>query len=452
MKNKTSDSLEFGFAEKLLDIAMSRGVDEAEVYARSSKTTSIEVKDQKIDTIESSNTTGYCIRVIKNKRLGFSYSTHFDDINKVAEQAIEAAGYSEPDNYLCLPYVSGQSEVITFDSDIASLDKEEAVSYALTLERFALDEDYRVHKVRSPSATFTVTNTVLINSNGVNTSYSSTGCSGHLSAIAEDGNESQMGWDYEGNRFLKEVSFERVGRNAARRAVQLLGAKRTNSFKGSILLDNSIVCEFLGILSSALSAEAVQKKRSMLAGRLGTCVISQRLNIVDSGLLYGRLGSKPVDDEGMPTKNKILIEKGVLNSFIYNTYTAGKDLTQSTGNAARNGFRGLPSVGITNLYIESASDDNTASYDSLVKMTDRGLYVIETMGMHTANPISGEFSVGVSGLLIEKGEIKNPVKEAVISGNILDLFNRIVMVGDDLRFYGNIGAPSLLIDGIDISG
>jgi PmbA protein len=234
--------------------------------------------------------------------------------------------------------------------------------------------------------------------------------------------------------------------------VQLLGAKKITAVKGTVLLDNSMSSEFLSILSSALSAESVQKKKSMLTDKIGKLVISQRLNIIDSGLLDMRLGSKPFDDEGVPTTNKILIEKGVLKSFLHNTYTAKKDGVRSTGNAVRGSFTGLPTVGPTNLFIEPASMEYTANLEGLIKIIHKGLYITETMGMHTANPISGEFSVGASGLWVENGEIKYPVKEAVISGNILELFKNVVVIGDDLRFYGNIGSPCLLIEGIDISG
>jgi PmbA protein len=190
----------------------------------------------------------------------------------------------------------------------------------------------------------------------------------------------------------------------------------------------------------------------MLAGKKGELVISQRLNIIDSGLINGKLGSKPVDDEGVATTYKILIDKGVLNGFLYNTYTSRKDNVKSTGNAVRGGFTGLPSVGPSNIYIEPVSKEYTADLSSLIKNMRKGLYVTETMGMHTVNPISGEFSVGASGLWIENGEIQYSAKEAVISGDILQLFKNVLMVGDDIRFYGNIGAPSLLIEGIDISG
>lgn len=443
------------FALKLMEIALSKGADKAEVYVKTSKSLGIEVKEQKIDTLESSITMGYCIRVIKDNRLGFSYSTNPDEMNTVAENAIEASKYSEPDDYLELPSAlqpSAISQPLIFDNDIASLSESDAINRTLLIESSAFNGDNRIKKIRKASGSFSTNNTYIVNSHGINTHYQSTGCSAQLMAIAEEGSESQLGWDYQGSRFLKDVSFEEVGRTAARRAAQLLGARKINSIKGFVLLDNSVSTEFLGILSSALSSESVQKKKSMLAGKKGDVVISDRLNIIDSGLLDGKLGSKPVDDEGVPTSHKILIGKGILNGYLYNTYTAKKDGIASTGNAVRGGFTGLPTVGPTNLYSEPTSAEYTKRFENLVKDINRGIYVIETMGMHTANPISGEFSVGASGLWIENGEIKHPVKEAVISGNILDLFKKVVMVGDDLRFYGNIGASSLLIEEIDISG
>ncbi|MEW6118002.1 MAG: TldD/PmbA family protein [Nitrospirota bacterium] len=444
--------MERAFALKLMELALRKGADEAEVYAKRSKSLGIEVKGQKIDTLESSTTVGYCIRVIKAKRLGFSYSTDPDEMDRVAEAAVEAAEYTEPDESLGLPSHGKPSEVAIFDTAISSLPEQDAIDRVMLIEKTAFDEDRRIRRVRKAAGYFGASDTYIVNSKGVDIHYASTGCSAQITVIAEEDGESQMGWDYEGSRFLQDLSFERVGRKGARRALQLLGAKKITPLRGFVLLDNSIASEFLGIFATAISSESVQKKKSMLAGKKGAQVASAGINIIDSGLLAGRLGSKPVDDEGVPTSSKVLIERGVLNGYLYNTYTARKDGVSSTGNAVRGGAAGLPLVGPTNLYCEPAGPEYLSDFSSLLKTIDRGLYVIETMGMHTANPISGEFSVGASGLWIEKGEIAYPVKEAVISGNILDLFKNISKVGDDLRFYGNIGSSSLLIEGVDISG
>jgi PmbA protein len=219
--------------------------------------------------------------------------------------------------------------------------------------------------------------------------------------------------------------------------------------KSPVILDNSVATEFLGIFSSLLSSESVQKGKSLLAHRQGEEVVNPLVSIVDDGLMEHKLGSRPFDDEGVPTSRKYLIKNGVLQGFLYNVYTAKKDGVMSTGNAVRGAFSGLPTVGPTNLYIPASP--SSSDPEDLCRVMDRGLYITDAMGIHTANPISGEFSIGVSGLWIDGGVVKHPVKEAVISGNILDLFRRVSSVGSDLRFYGNVGSPSLLIGPTDIS-
>jgi PmbA protein len=217
------------------------------------------------------------------------------------------------------------------------------------------------------------------------------------------------------------------------------------------MLDNSVTIDFLGIFASSLSSEALQKGKSLLKDRLGEKIISSSVNIIDSGLLLGNLGSRPADDEGVCTKENILVQEGVLQAFLYNTYTARKGNTSSTGSAVRGSFASMPSVGFTNLFIEPVSKTECLAKKDLFKALGRGLYIVDAMGVHTANPISGDFSLGVTGLWIEGGEIQYPVKEAVMSGNILELFNKVSALGDDLIFYGNMGAPSLIISDMDIS-
>lgn len=450
MQNRSKSDPDFSL--KLIDAALLRGADEAEVFLKQAESLSIEAKDGKAETIESSNTSGYCLRIIKNRRLGFSYSTAAADFEKVAVNAVSASEYTEQDDNLGFPSSPDISAVNIYDENIEKMDKETAIQHAISLEHYAMAEDSRIKKLRKPTVTFTVSSTHIANSKGIKASYSSTGCYAQLMAIAEENGSSQMGWEYEGSRFLSEISCERVAKKAAQRALQLLGAEKTTSFKGGVILDNSVACDFLGVLSSALSAESVQKKKSLFADKIGIKVLNERLSIIDTGLLDGKLGSKPFDDEGVAVKHKTPVENGILKSFMHNTYTAKKSGTLSTGNAIRGSFHGMPSVGPTNLYIEPVSQDYSKPFDELVKSIDKGIYVIETMGMHTANPISGEFSVGVSGLIINAGKLGSPVKELVISGNITDLFRNIVLVGADLRFYGTIGSSSLLIENFDISG
>ncbi|HXX54428.1 MAG TPA: TldD/PmbA family protein [Thermodesulfovibrionales bacterium] len=437
------------FAFKLLEGAKRGGADLAEVYLKSSRTLSVDVRDQKTDALDSSTDFGYPLRVIREKRMGFSFARERADADSVVERAIESSRWTEQDEWLDLPGPAEQPSLHIFDEAIAAISETKAIEKAIAIEKAALEVSASIKRVRKASASFLQKDALVMNSRGLDTAYSATSCTAQITVVAADGTGSQMGWDFEGSRFLSDVEYERVGKKAATRASLLLGAKTMSAVKCPVILESSVATEFLGIFSSLLSSESVQKGKSLLAHRRGEEVINPLVSIVDDGLMEHKLGSRPFDDEGVPSRSKYLIENGVLHGFLYNVYTARKEGMMSTGNAVRGAFSQLPAVGPTNLYIPSSA--TSSSPETLCRVMGRGLYIMDAMGVHTANPVSGEFSIGVSGLWIEGGSVKFPVKEAVISGNILDLFKKVSSVGNDLRFYGNMGSPSLLIGPTDIS-
>lgn len=437
------------FAVMLIDGAKAKGADFAEVYLKSATSLSVEVKDQAVDAFESSIDFGYALRVIRDNRLGFSYSTDKNAASSVIENAIEASRHTEQDPYLDLPQSAEARPVEIYDASIPLLKEEEVRNKALLIEKTALDADTRIKRVRKASAAISYKDLFLVNSRGVDGFYSATSCSAQIMVVAEDGNDSQMGWDFDAGRFWGDVNFENIGKGAATRALQMLGAQKISALKTYVILDNSVATEFLGILASLLSSEQVQKGKSLLANRLNQEVMSNLIDIVDDGCIPHRLGSRPFDDEGTATSKKSLVKDGVLLNYMYNAYTAKKDGVKSTGNATRGGIASLPFAAPSNLYISATG--KYANLRNLIGSLDKGIYITEAMGIHTANPVSGEFSIGISGLLIENGSVKYPIKEAVISGNILDFFKKIEAVGDDLKFYGNIASPSLLVGPVDIS-
>lgn len=436
-------------AFRLIEGARKKGADQAEVYIKSSRVLSAEVKEQKVEALEYAIDFGYALRVIRDMRLGFSYSRDMNDADSVIERALEASRWVERDEFLDFSGASGHREVAVFDQAIASAGEEDAIGRALATEKAARDFDKRVAKVRKASASFSDKDLLIVNSKGLDKSCSSTSCSSQIMVVAEDGGDSQMGWEFEGSRSLSDVSFEEVGKGAAKRALALLGAKKINSVKTKVILDSAVAVEFLGIFASLLSSEQVQKGKSLLAKKLNQQVLGPIVDIVDDGRIEYKLGSMPFDDEGVPTSKKWLVKSGVLKGYMYNIYTAKKDGTTSTGNAVKGGFSAFPSVGPTNLCI--SIDPGSVKSGDLLEAMGEGFYIMEAMGVHTANHISGEFSIGVSGLWIEGGRVKHPVKEAVISGNILDFLSKVEAGGNDFRFYGNMASPSLLIGPTDIS-
>jgi PmbA protein len=444
-------SLDPGMAAEIVSRALRDGADQAELFFRSYRNVSVEIKDQAVESLSSSFSSGYAVRVIRNCRLGFSFSTDTHEVRQVIARALEASGSADNDPFLSFAAESPMSEVRIYDDSIRNMREDDAIGMALQIEKAAYDADSRIKRARKPSASFTVSETVIANSCGINARYDTTACSAQITVVAESGGESQTGWDYTGSRFLKDLSFEEIGRTAAASAVRLLGSRNIRGTRADVLLDNTVANEFLGIFASSLSSDAVQKGKSLLSDRLNSRIISPWINITDSGLLPGRLGSRPLDDEGVATQATPLVHEGVLLSYLFNTNTANKAKTVSTGNAIRGSFSSLPTVGVTNLFIEASAASACIPRRSLFSAMQKGLYVVDAMGIHTANPISGDFSIGVSGLWIENGEVAFPVKEAVISGNLLDFFSKVSAVGDDMRFFGAVGSPSLIISDIDIS-
>ncbi len=439
-------------AEKILSVASSLKADSAEVFLRSYNSTSIEVKDQKVDAFERARDIGAGLRVLAGGRLGFAFTTDFSDgsFETLAREALENARNTEPDLFHTIPGKppTPYQSVPIYDPDIVALTEKEKIDRVMAMEREAFAVDPRIKRIRKASAGFSDAETLIMNTNSAEVSYRSTACSSSIEVVAEDKGESQAGSEFDVSRFYRKLEIEKVGRKAAQRALDLLGAKHIDSRRAPVVLEATVAQEFLSLMASGFSAEAVQKKRSLLIGRLGQAIASEAVTILDDGLLEGGLGTAPSDDEAVPMRKKTIVERGRLAMFLYNTYAANKDKTVSTGNGMRGGFKGIPGVGVTNLYVEPGK----SPLDDLIASLDQGLFVTEVMGMHTANPISGDFSVGATGFWILKGKKAYPVREITIAGNVIDLMKHIDAVGSDIRFSGRIGSPSIRIQDISIGG
>lgn len=437
------------FSQEVLQGALRSGATEAEVFEKSFRNLSVDVREGKVEAMETSTGFGYALRVIINGRLGFSYSNARDKMDFVIDSAIRTAGITEQDEFLDLPEPLRPENPEVFDPAVEAITEEEAIRNAFLVEENSLSGDRRLKKVRKASASFSVQDTSVVNSRGISYGYTSTSLSAQTMVVAEEDGDSQTGWGFQAGRFLGDMSYEQVGIEAARRSLELLGARRMETVKAPVLLDRSVAAGFLSLFASMLSSESVQKGKSLLKGQSGRKVVSGLIDIIDDGLLKHAPGTRHIDDEGVPACRKELIAGGVLRGFMYSTHTARKDNVQSTGNAIRSSSFSIPSTGPLNLFIDSRATKQPL--ESMLEGMDSGLYVTEAMGMHTANPISGEFSVGVNGLWVEGGEIRYPVKEAVISGNVLEFFSDLQAVGSDLTFYGAVGSPSILMGPTDIS-
>ena len=436
-------------ADRLLERAARGGAEMAEVFQTSSRLLSAEVDRGEVSAVENAVVFGYCLRLVRDRRLGFAYSTEPPEADAVADKALRMSEHTEVDESLDLPSPSVLPELDIYDPEVASVTEDGAISRALLIERASYAADDRIKRTRKVTASFSTGDSMLANSKGVFSEISSTRLGAHIMSVAEEGEESQMGWGYAAGRFLNEIDYALVGNEAAGRATRLLGARRISPIKAPVVLDNQVATEFLGVFASMLSAESVQKGKSMLAGRVGQKIMADAVSIVDDGLYPHGPSRRPVDAEGSPAGRTVLVGGGMLQGFMHNARTARKEGATNTANAVRGGFTSVPGVGPLCMFIDT--DKEKLGLQAMFASMGEGLYIIETMGMHTANPISGEFSIGVSGIWVKGGKQAYPVREAVVSGNVLELFGRVQGIGEDLRFYGNTGSPSLLLGPTDIS-
>ncbi|MFN3740005.1 MAG: TldD/PmbA family protein [Thermodesulfovibrionales bacterium] len=439
--------------EEIFKKAKSEGVEQVEIYIIEGKNVSVEVKAQEPEAFEDAVFSGYGIRVIYNNRLGFSYSTNPDEAGNVLLKAIESSRFVSSDEYLSLPEPSGfHHNIEIYDPEIENTGKDFILNAAIELEGSALSFDRRIKKTRKASVALSKVNTTVLNSLGMNASYASTAITAQIMVVAEEAGDAQSAWEFEGSRFLKDLSFKDIGQRAAKKAISLLGSRRLSPRKAAVLFDPVVASEFLSFLSSSFLADQVIKGKSMLAGRLDERVFSPLIDIIDNALLPRRLGSRPFDAEGVTSRINNLISAGRLQGYLHNTYTARRLSAKNTSSAFRHGYTDVPSVGISNLYLAPSEKTRTVPPSELMASEPGMLYVLDVMGMHTGNPVTGDFSVGVSGLWIEKGKPVFPVREVMIAGNVIELFGKVIAIGDDLRFYGNTGSPHILFRDIDISG
>jgi len=440
-----------GAAEAAVGKAMQMGGQLAEAYISNSKELNIGVREGRVETMKLAEERGLGLRVIRQGRTGFSFSTDLSPggIEEVARQALANCAKTGEDQYHNLP-LPGASypELDIYDPCIREAAVEQKIEMAKSMEEAARAYDARVKIIESSTYQDGESLVTIVNSQGMKLSYKEAYCGIYIALAAGEGDDSQTGFALDFNLKYNQLRPEEVGAEAARRAVRMLGAAPVSTRKAAVLLDPHVATGFLGLIGPALTGEAVQKGRSLFAGKVGTRVASDKITIIDDGLLSGGIASAPFDGEGVPTSRTVLVEKGTLKGYLHNTYTAAKDGVQSTGNGVRGSFKSTPEVGVTNFYIEAGKIPPA----DLIKEISSGLYVTEVMGMHTANPISGDFSVGVSGLLIENGELTKPVRGMAMGGNIIKLLENIDAVGNDLKFFIGKGAPTLRIAQMTISG
>lgn len=427
-----------------------------EIFVQEHRGLTVRAYGGEVEGLRYSHSRGVGVRAISGGRLGYAYCTGlgWEDGEKAIEDAAVNSRYSTPDEHNLLP-VRGEytrEELGIYHPETGETPSRKKMEMALELESLTLSRDKRISRVESAVYADAISRVAVANTSGLSGSYTSSECYCYVFPIAQEGDELQTGFSFDLGVKPSDLDLAAVAEDASERTLCLLGSRSMPTRRSTLILDSFVAAEFLGLLASALSAEAVLKGRSFLAGRVGEEIANPMVTVIDDGLLKGAPSTAPFDDEGVPSRRKELISGGVLKGYLHNTYTASRAGTGSTGNASRESFRERPRVGASNIFLEPG----LGSREDILRRVGEGVLVLQVVGAHAgANPVSGEISLGALGLEVKGGEPVQPLREITLAGKALDFLRDLVAVGEDLRFLpfeGSLGAPTLAIENVMISG
>jgi PmbA protein len=441
-------------ARRAVDVATGAGASDAEAWAEEAVSRRIRVYDGEVESLSDAGGRGVGVRAFVDGRSGYAYGTDLSDagIAEVAGAARAAAEVADPDEHDGLPDDFGATPIDGLASaSLGDWSTERKVDLALEVERAARSRP-GITQVENAVYSDAEGSVALANSRGFSAGYEATQTWAYASAFAGEGADLMTGLGVQLGRDPGELDAEGIGAEAAERALALVGARQPESRRCPVVLDAFVAASFIGFIGSMLSADAVQRGRSLFAGREGDEIADGALALVDDATDPGGPSSAPFDGEGSPSRRTPLIGGGRLLSFLFDTRTARKAGRATTGNASRGSYRSPPSVGTTNLVLEPGDEE----LEGLFRAAGDGLFVTDVAGLHSGvNPVSGTFSVGATGRLIEGGEAGTPVRELTIASDLVSMLQAVEKVGSQARwvpFGGSVKAPPILVAEMAISG
>jgi PmbA protein len=368
------------------------------------------------------------------------------------DSALVLARVTSEDPCAGLPPAAEQGAIAAdldlYHEDVYSLPTAERIDYARRAEQAALTADPRIRNSDGGSFDVATGRKVLAASTGFVGEYRRSYCSVSAVPIAQDekGGMQRDYWYSVARKLSQLEPAEQVGKVAARRTLRRLGARKVKTARVPVVLDPQVARALLGEICEAVNGDLIYRRASFLAGKLGERVAGENITVIDDGTMYGGFGSSPFDGEGVPTRRTVVIERGILKSYLLNCYTARKLGLQTTGNAAR-GLAGNPGISAGNFFLEPGA----RAPEQILSGISNGLYVTEFLGFGV-NMVTGDFSRGASGLWIQNGELAYPVEEITVAGNLKDMLLNVTETGNDLEFRGAIASPTLRIDGLTVAG
>jgi PmbA protein len=435
-------------------VALAQGGEQVEAVVLRSSDTEVRVYEGEIESFSSAQSQGVGVRVIVDGRQGFAYAGTLDD-DVLAETVAEArdnAAFGEPDEFNGLAEPDGVSvaELDLYREGLLSVPTDDKISLAQQLEAAVKAADARITGVESAEYVDSVGDMAVVTSTGIRTSGRETACYVAAYVLAEEDGDTQTGFGFSVGREPSDLDVAKAAADAADRATRLLGATKPASGRVTVIFDPYVTAQFLAILGSTLSGEAVLKGRSLFADRIGESVGAAQLTLVDDPTDTRAFTAGQTDGEGLATRRNVLIKGGTLRQFVHNTYTGRRSGTASTGSAIRGGFKSTPGAGCQAVSLLPGE----LSQDALIAQVGDGILVQSVSGLHSGvNPVSGDFSTGAEGLRIAGGAVGEPLREFTIASTIQKMLGDVAAVGADLEWLPMSAAGvSLVIGDVTISG
>ncbi|HEU4685310.1 MAG TPA: metallopeptidase TldD-related protein [Nitrospira sp.] len=440
-------------ATGLLARARRNGATEADVVIADGDNLSVQVRLGAVYRLTTARETRLGLRVFVGKRSACTSTSDFStgSLEQLVAQTCALAKAVVEDPVSGLP----QAEEVAREQpdldlyDATRLETDQQIELAKRAESAALSADPRITNSEGADFDSSSGKIVLANTHGFVGEYQSSSFSMSVSPVATDPGSGAMqrdSWYAVQRKFSKLDPPEAVGREAARRTVRRLGAKKVGTKKVPVVFDQETAGSLLGNLCSAVSGYALYKGASFMVGQLEQQVAPDHVTVYDDGRMIGGLGSRPFDGEGVPTRKTAVVENGRLKSYLLDSYSGKKLGLRSTGNASRS-VGESPSVGPTNFYLLPGKP----SAEDIIKSVKDGLYVTELIGFGI-NMVTGDYSRGAAGFWIENGELAYPVEEITIAGNLRRMFMDLELVGSDLVFRGRIASPTVKIAEMMVAG
>lgn len=429
-------------ANQALDYALKK-VDHAEIFVEMDESVDASIQKDRVDFAKETFSLGIGIRVIKDNKMGFAYTTQLDNLDLIVENAVSNAKANQQDENFALatkseyPVIKG-----TYDKKIESLELEDTIKFGRAMIDTALDKGCQP---TSGGTSASYSRVLILNSEGAFCEDISTLFAGFIAVNAQDGEGVSTASESDTKREMK-MDPEKIAADACRIAMDSRWGKSVETKDMDVLLDYHAVAGLMHTFSQAINGDNVQRGRSLYADQLGNQVTSSSLNIYDDATIPGGLNSFRSDGEGTPGQKTVIVEEGVLSNFIYDIHTAKKGNTMSTGNGVRSSYADMPTVGLSNFIMDFKDFKD-------ISEVKNGIMVTDVLGAHTANPISGDFSVeAMNAFKIENGELVYPVRKAMLSGNIFAALKEAKAASSKTRQLGPFVVPPIIVPGMRVVG